>query len=100
MSEQWRHVDEMLFDTAADGWFALDEGNQRVAGVRPASLDKGLAMVGRARVATVVGRLRPGVVSVDVDLVGERGHAVAELVAAWCRREDLWHCVRPSGGAD
>lgn len=100
VSEQWRHVDEMLFDTAADGWFALDEGNQRVAGVRPASLDKGLAMVGRARVATVVGRLRPGVVAVDVDLVGERGHAVAELVAAWCRREDLWHCVRPSGGAD
>ena len=34
----------VLFDAAA-GWFVLDEGNQRVAGVRPASLDKGLAMV-------------------------------------------------------
>ena len=99
VSEQWRSVDELLFDAAA-GWFVLDEGNQRVAGVRPASLDKGLAMVGRARVATVVGRLRPGVVAVDVDLVGERGHAVAEHVAAWCRREGLWHVVRPSGGAD
>lgn len=100
VSEQWRPVDEMLFNAAAGGWFALDEGNQRVAGVRPVSLDKGLAMVGRARVATVVGKLRPGVIAVDVDLVGERGHAVAEHVAAWCRREGLWHVVRPSGGAD
>lgn len=93
----WLRVDELLFD---GDWFALDSGNQRVPGVRPGSLAKGLAMVGRGRVATIVGRLRPGVVAVDIDLVGERGHAVAEHVAAWCRRERLWHVVRPSGGAD
>lgn len=93
----WGVVDELLF---VDGWFVLDADNQCVAGVRPASLTKGLAMAGRGRVATLVGRLRPDVVAVDVDLVGERGHAVAEHVASWCRRERLWHVVRPSGGAD
>lgn len=98
VSEQWLLVDEQLFDRA--GWFALDVENQRVPGVRPSSLEAALAMVGRGRVATVVGRLRSGVVAVDVDLVGERGHAVAEHVAAWCRREGVWHVVRPSGGAD
>lgn len=97
VSEQWLLVDELLFD---GGWFALDVRNQRVPGVRPSSLETALAMVGRGRVATVVGRLRAGVVAVDVDLVGERGHAVAEHVAAWCRREGVWHVVRPSGGAD
>ena len=98
VSEQWRRVDELLFvDT---GWFVLDADNQCVAGVRPASLTRGLAMAGRGRVATLVGRLRPDVVAVDVDLMGERGHAVAEHVAGWCRRERLWHVVRPSGGAD
>lgn len=97
VSEEWQPVDELLFD---DGWFALDVDNARVSGVRPSSLTAGLAMVGRGRVATVVGRLRPDVVGVDVDLVGERGHAVIEHVANWCRRQGLWHVVRPSGGAD
>ena len=100
VSEQWRLVDELLFATDAKAWFVLDATNARVSGVRPGSLSAGLAMVGRGRVATVVGRLRPGVVGVDVDLVGERGHAVVEHVAGWCRREGLWHVVRPSGGAD
>lgn len=93
----WADVDELLF--TAD-WFALDAANMRVAGVRPSSLGAGLTLVGQGKVATVVGRLRPGVVAVDVDLVGERGHAVVEGVARWCRREGLWHVVRPSGGAD
>lgn len=93
----WREVDELLF---TGGWFALDAANMRVAGVRPSSLGAGLALLGQGRVATVVGRLRPGVVAVDVDLVGERGHAAAEAVAGWCRRQGLWHVVRPSGGAD
>lgn len=93
----WAEVDDLLF--TAD-WFALDAENMRVAGVRPSSLAMGLALTGQGRVATIVGRLRPGVVAVDVDLVGERGHAVAEAVAGWCRREGLWHVVRPSGGGD
>lgn len=93
----WSSVDELLFTS---GWFALDAQNMRVAGVRPASLAQGLSLIGQGRVATIVGRLRPGVVAVDVDLVGERGHAVVEAVAGWCHREGLWHVVRPSGGAD
>jgi hypothetical protein len=56
--------------------------------------------VGSVPVASVVGRLRPEVVVVDVDVEGERGHAAAEAVAAWCVREGLWHLVRPSGGAE
>lgn len=46
----------------------------------------------------IVGRLRPQVRVVDVDLEGARGDAAVELVAAWCRQKDLWHLVRPSGG--
>lgn len=92
----WTEVDELLFTD----WFALDAENIRVAGVRPSSLGSGLALIGQGRVTTVVGRLRAGVVAVDVDMVGERGHAAVEVVAGWCRREGLWHVVRPSGGAD
>lgn len=93
----WSSVDELLFTS---DWFALDAQNMRVSGVRPSSLTQGLSLIGQGRVATIVGRLRPGVVAVDVDLVGERGHAAVEAVAGWCHREGLWHVVRPSGGAD
>lgn len=81
------------------GWFAIDARNQRVPGVVVASLEAGLQLVGRGPVATIVGRLRPEVVVVDVDLSGETGWAVTEALSQWCAREGLWWLVRPSGGA-
>jgi hypothetical protein len=83
-----------------DAWFAIDAGNARVAGVAVPSLEVGLALVGEGSVASIVGRLRPEVSVVDVDLEGERGHAVVEALAAWAVREGVWSLVRPSGGAD
>lgn len=91
-------TDRVLFQPA--GWFAIDAGNQRVPGVVPGSLNAALDLVGRGRVATVVGRLRRGVVAVDVDVAGERGHAIADEVVGWCAARGVWHLVRPSGGAD
>lgn len=85
---------------APSGWFVIGADNQPVKGVRIGSLEAGLALLGEGTVATVVGRLRPDVRVVDVDLAGERGHAAVEQLASWCRRHDLWHLVRPSGGED
>lgn len=82
------------------GWFVIGADNQQVKGVRIGSLEAGLALLGEGKVATVVGRLRPDVRVVDVDLAGERGHAAVEELASWCRQRDLWHLVRPSGGED
>lgn len=93
-----RLLDAALFDSA--GWFAIDARNRRVPGVVVASLEAGLELVGRGSVATIVGRLRPEVVVVDVDLAGEPGWAVTESLSQWCAREGLWHLVRPSGGAE
>ena len=86
-------IDELLFQPAR--WQALDEGNQLVPRVRAGSLTDALALVGRGRVATVFGRLRPGVAVVDVDLT-DGDPVVAELVA-WCVERDLWQVVRLSG---
>jgi len=91
-------LDAALFEPS--GWFAIDSANSRVPGVAVPSLEAGLALVGQGPVASIVGRLRPGVCVVDVDLEGERGHAVAESVTAWAHQRGVWSLVRPSGGAD
>jgi len=91
-------LDASLFEPT--GWFAIDSANSRVPGVAVPSPEAGLALVGQGTVASIVGRLRPGVCVVDVDLEGERGHAVAESVTAWAHQRGVWSLVRPSGGAD
>jgi len=91
-------LDAVLFQ--GDAWFAIDEANGRCKGVAVPSLEAGLALVGDGPVASIVGRLRPEVSVVDIDLEGERGYAVAEAVAAWAGRVGVWSLVRPSGGAD
>jgi hypothetical protein len=91
-------LDAVLFQ--GDGWFAIDEANGRCKGVAVPSLEAGLALVGEGPVTSIVGRLRPEVKVVDVDLEGERGYAVAEAVTAWAARVGVWSLVRPSGGAD
>lgn len=98
MSPLVQQLDELLFSPT--GWFAIAVDNQAVPGVRVPTLETGLTLVGEGSVATVVGRVRPEVLVADVDLAGERGHAVVEQLAAWCHRTGVWHLVRPSGGAD
>ena len=91
-------LDAVLFQ--GDGWFAIDEANGRCKGVAVPSLEAGLALIGEGSVASIVGRLRPEVSVVDIDLEGEGGYAVAEAVTAWAGRVGVWSLVRPSGGAD
>lgn len=88
--------DQLLFTDT--GWFAIDETNHKVAGVTPATLDQALALVGRGRVASVVGRLRPEVRGVDVDLTDPLAGMVVHTLTGWCRTRGLWHLARPSGG--
>ncbi|OLT43942.1 hypothetical protein BJF86_13360 [Serinicoccus sp. CNJ-927] len=91
-------LDQALFQ--GSGWFVIDAKNQRVPGVVVTSAEQGLDLIGRGLVASVVGRLVDDIRAVDVDLTGERGHAVTETIAAWCRDRGLWHLVRPSGGGE
>ena len=93
-----RALDEALFDSA--GWFAIDPTNVRVAGVVVPTLDAGLGLLGRGRVASIVGRLRPGACAVDVDVDGIRGHAITEEIARWRDQQGVWNLVRPSGPVD
>lgn len=90
-------LDDALFETGA--WFVIDAENRRVPGVSVASLPHGKSLIGQGRVATVVGRLRPGFAAIDVDVEGVMGEAITEGLAAWCRDRGVWHVVRPSGGA-
>lgn len=79
---------------------ALSSSNRQVKGVYAATIGAALALIGKGEVATVYGRLRPGVWAIDVDLTGIAGQAVTEAVAGWAHALDVWHIVRPSGGAD
>lgn len=88
-----RGIDSVLFRPGS--WRALDAGNRVVAGVRPGSLDAAVGLCGQGSVATFFGRLRSGVVVVDVDLADSR-EAVAGVVG-WCVEAGLWHLVRASG---
>lgn len=90
-------LDELLFRPGK--WFAIDANNQRVRGVRAATLTSALALIGRGQVASIVGRLAPGVHAVDVDVEGPLGDAIVRDLIQWCLANDLWHLVRASGGA-
>lgn len=67
-------------------------------GVVPGTLEDAARLIGRGRVASVVGRLRPEVVGVDVDAAGEPARLAIAAITDWCRQRRLWHLVRPSGG--
>lgn len=91
-------LDHALFDPKH--LFALGADNRRVPDVLVLSVREGLRLVGgQGDVATFVGRLRPELVVVDVDLSGVAGFEVTRAVAAWAAARGLWHLVRPSGGA-
>jgi len=90
-------IDDLLFDP--DGWFAIDSTNRRVPRVVIPTRQAGLALVGRGQVATIVGRLRPEAVAIDIDLDGWRGNRAADEITAWCDQHLLWTLTRPSGAA-
>lgn len=92
-------LDKAMFSTT--GWFAIGPDNKRLAGVVIPSFDAGLRLIDETvgNVA-LVGRLRPGMVAVDIDVPGDRGWSIAEQITSWCEQRLIWHLLRPSGGAD
>ena len=92
-------LDQTMF--AKSGWFAIGPDNKRLAGVVIPNLDAGLRILDEpdAHLA-IVGRLRPGLAVVDIDVPGDRGWLIAEQVTSWAAQRDLWTLSRPSGGAD
>lgn len=90
-------IDAWLFRPTS--WFAIDDMNQQVRGVRPATVSAGLDLIGRGRVRALVGRLRPGAAVVDVDVEGGLGEYAAREIASWAHLQGYWTLLRPSGGA-
>ncbi|MGY4541194.1 hypothetical protein ACVWY0_001103 [Arthrobacter sp. UYNi723] len=95
--DQLSRLDQALFEPGS--WRALDSSNVAVPGLVAGSMDAALEWIGTGPVATVFGRLRAGFQVIDVDLSGDRGDAVTDLVADWAAVHSRWHLIRPSGGA-
>src|SRR5665647_1603062 len=83
-------LDKAMFSTT--GWFAIGPDNKRLAGVVIPSFDAGLRLIDETvgNVA-LVGRLRPGMVAVDIDVPGDRGWSIAEQITSWCEQRLIWH---------
>lgn len=90
-------IDDLLFDPS--GWFAIDRHNRRVPRVVIPTRQAGLGLVGSGQVATIVGRLRPEAVAIDIDLDDWRAVRAVDEVTAWCDQHELWRLIRPSGAA-
>jgi hypothetical protein len=92
-------LDEHLFNPDASQWLAIDADNSAVPKAVVTSLVDGLELVGKGRVAALVGHLRDGAGVVDIDVPGGFGNFLAAEVADWLRRRGCWVLERPSGGA-
>lgn len=92
-------LDEYLFNPDASQWLVIDSGNQAIPKATVPSLRDGLELVGKGRIAALVGHLRDGVGVVDVDVPGKFGNFLAAEVTAWLRHRACWVLERPSGGA-
>lgn len=93
-------LDEHLFNPDASQWLVIDAGNEAVPRTTIPSLVDGLELVGKGRIAALVGHLRDGAGVVDIDVPGLLGDFLAAEVADWLRRRDFWVLERPSGGAE
>lgn len=93
-------LDEHLFNPDASQWLVIDAGNEAVPRTTIPSLVDGLELVGKGRIAALVGHLRDGAGVVDIDVPGPLGDFLAAEVADWLRRRDFWVLERPSGGAE
>ena len=92
-------LDEHLFNPDASQWLVIDSGNTAVPRTVVPSLVDGLELIGKGRIAALVGHLRDGVGVVDIDVPGDFGTFLAAEIADWLRRRDCWVLERPSGGA-
>ena len=92
-------LDEHLFNPDASQWLVIDSGNTAVPRTVVPSLVDGLELIGKGRIAALVGHLRDGVGVVDIDVPGDFGNFLAAEIADWLRRRDCWVLERPSGGA-
>lgn len=92
-------LDEHLFNPDASQWLLIDAGNTAVPRTVVPSLADGLELIGKGRVAALVGHLRDGVGVVDVDVPGEFGNFLAAEITDWLTRRGCWVLHRPSGGA-
>ncbi|WP_242665426.1 MULTISPECIES: hypothetical protein [unclassified Nocardioides] len=92
-------MDEHLFNPDASQWLVIDAGNEAVPRTTVPTLVDGLDLVGKGRIAALVGHLRDGAGVVDIDVPGPLGDFLAAEVADWLRRRDIWVLERPSGGA-
>lgn len=92
-------LDEQLFNPSASAWLVIDAGNSAVPRVAVPSLESGLELLGKGRIAALVGHLRDGAGVVDVDVPAELGNFLAVEIADWLRRRGCWVLERPSGGA-
>lgn len=92
-------LDDHLFNPSPSAWLVIDAGNSAVPRVAVPSLDAGLELIGKGRIAALVGHLREGAGVVDVDVSGAAGNFLAGEVAVWLRLRGCWVLERPSGGA-
>jgi hypothetical protein len=94
----WRWMSN-LFNPDASQWLVIDSGNTAVPRTVVPSLVDGLELIGKGRIAALVGHLRDGVGVVDVDLPGPLGDFLTAEVTDGLSRRDCWVLERPSGGA-
>lgn len=89
-------LDAVLFDDTQP--LVLIDRHNAGDGTVP-DLDSAVRAVQHGRAASYAGRLRAGVVAVDVDLDDERltDYLMDELTG-WCARRQIWHLARASGG--
>lgn len=92
-------LDEHLFNPDASQWLVIDSGNSSLRGRAVPSLVDGLELVGKGRIAALVGHLRDGAGVVDIDVPAPLGDWLAAEVSDWLRRRDCWVLERPSGGS-
>lgn len=92
-------LDEWMFNPHSTQWFFIDSGNNPVKNTTVTTLADGLELLGRGRIAALVGHLRDGVGVVDVDVPAEFGTFLTAEIVDWLARRDCWVLERPSGGA-
>lgn len=91
-------LDEWLFSPTE--WHALGSSSNDRLPIAVPSLQAGLGLLGKGDVTAFFGRLREGALAVDVDQPGAFGYLIRDEIVDWLKRSDIWHLVRPSGGAD
>lgn len=91
-------LDEWLFSPTE--WHALGAASNETLPIAIPSLEAGLELLGKGKLTAFFGRLRDGALAIDIDQRGPFGYLIRDEIVDWLHRNDIWHLVRPSGGAD